>query len=160
MREPAFLRPSLRPWSGGHALTAALFLLFLTAPAFARLGESPRQCQKIYGKPVGSTVIPGLIPNGIEYHRGEYSVICGFEENRCTIVVVVRLSPTEPTANEIYREDMELFMMDNFGQTNWFYTRFDHHGKLWKTYDWERNRSYLANYSSALEMLTLRMEEG
>jgi hypothetical protein len=160
---------SVRPFPSRETLTSVrprlafllpVLLLATLLPAQARLGKTANQCEKIYGKPLGSTTIPGLIPNGLEYHRGEYSIICGFEENECTIVVVLRLSPQNPTAKEIHRDDMTLFMQDNFGQTNWIYTRFDRDGKLWKTYDRENHRSYLASYARKLHMLTLRVEQG
>ena len=146
--------------------TTPLLLLFafvavlIPEMAEAKLGESYRGCEKIYGKAVGSTEVPGLIPNGLEFHRGEYSIICGFVDDRCTVVVVLRLSPTNPTEQSLVREDMNLFMEENFGQTNWTYTRLDQRGKFWKTYDFEKQRSYLASYAAPLRMLTMQIVEG
>lgn len=136
---------------------SALWIALSSTVAFARLGETARECEKIYGKPVGATAVPGLIPNGLEYHRGEYSIICGFEDNECVVVVVLRLSPKNPTLTDIPRSDIGLFMEENFGSTSWVYTRLDSRGKFWKSYDWARQCSYRASYANSLQMLTLQM---
>ena len=89
---PAISRPF-------RVLTALLLLPLITlfaTSAEARLGESFEKCAKRYGTPTGSINIPGLLPNGVGFHRGEYSITCGFEDNKCIIMVVTRLVPDDP----------------------------------------------------------------
>lgn len=152
---------SPRRFSPRTALTVTLLasvFLSIVSNAEARLGDSPRQCIKRYGAPVGTTTVPGFIPNGVEFHRGEYSVICGFEEEVCTVVVVLRLSPLNPTLQGIPRDDISLFMEENFGSTYWTHTVLNNEGKFWRTDDWRHHRSYRASYTSSLQMLTMQIE--
>lgn len=135
-----------------------VLLYFGTLEAQAHLGENPRQCIRRYGAPVGETHVPGLIPNGLAFHRGEYSITCGFEDDRCVIVVILRMAPQDPRLQPIPRDDMTLFMTDNFGHTSWDYTRLDGRGYFWTMHDPRRQRTFHASYAPSLEMLTLRME--
>lgn len=139
---------------------STLLCLLPLSLGWAKLGENARGCEKLYGKPVGATSVPGLIPNGLEFHRGEYSIICGFEEDQCIVMVVLRLSPRNPTRSGIPRSDIGLFMEENFGTSSAVYTRLDSRGKYWTTYDWTRQQSFHASYAEAIEMLTLRVGEG
>lgn len=140
-----------------------LFLLNLLIPVAglqAKLGSSPRQCLKIYGAPTGDTDVPGLIPNGIIFQRGEYSITCGFEDEVCTVVVVLRHSPLSPDLKSIPREDISLFMHENCGGVNWNYTMLSDLESVWKTHDWEKHASYVVTFAPSLQMLTLRLEQG
>ena len=148
--------------SGAHWLLGGILLaitLLGVLPAEARLGNTFLQCSKLYGTPTGTTEIPGLIPNGVGFHRGEYSITCGFRDNRCVIMVIMRMAPNDPAIRDMPRGDMSLFMTDSFGHTSWTHTRFDSRGSYWRTYDLADRKLYYASYSNSLKMLTLRVEE-
>ncbi len=141
----------------------ALLFLSLLVPVLsvqAKLGSSPRQCVKLYGLPTGDTDVPGLIPNGVMFQRGEYSITCGFEDEVCTVVVILRHSPDNPDLSLIPREDISLFMHENCGGRDWKYTSFSNLESVWKTCNWEQQVSYVVTFAPSLQMLTLRMERG
>lgn len=143
------------------ALAASLFLVFslgfLAPPSVqARLGDSPKQCIKRYGTPTGDTEVPGLIPNGTMFQRGEYSITCGFENDVCVVVVVLRHAPDNPDIHTIPRGDISLFMQENFGKLSWNFTKFSDLESIWKTKNWEEQVSYEATFAPSLQMLTLR----
>ena len=148
--------PARRPRMG--ILFILLLLGLASIEAEARLGDSAKQCVRLYGLPVGDAHIPGLIPNGVAFHRGEYSITCGFEEGVCVIVVVLRMAPQDPRLQPIPREDMTLFMTDNFGHTSWDYTRLDPDGNYWTIHDPAHQRTYHASYTPSMQMLTMRVE--
>ena len=137
-------------------LLLPLITLFATS-AEARLCESFEKCAKRYGTPTGSINIPGLLPNGVGFHRGEYSITCGFEDNKCIIMVVTRLVPDDPIQKAIPRDDITFFMRDNFGHTSWVLTQLDKDQSTWSTYDLEDHKPYIATYDSNLEMLTMKI---
>ncbi|MDF1658176.1 MAG: hypothetical protein P1U58_11235 [Verrucomicrobiales bacterium] len=136
------------------------FVLGLPQQGEARLGESFSQCVKRYGEPIGTIEIPGLITNGVRFHRGEFSITCGFESNRCGTIVVMHLSPSDPKQQPLSRDDIDLFLNDNFGHTSWRYTLLSSRENKWKTYDLEVPRLYVASYSHVLKMLTMSIEQG
>lgn len=137
-----------------------LSLLFPVLSAQAKLGSSPRQCLKIYGAPTGDTHVPGLIPNGVIFQRGEYSITCGFEDDVCTVVVILRHSPNNPDISMIPRDDISLFMHENCGGRDWKYTSLSSLESVWRTYSWEKQASYEVTFAPSLQMLTMRMEKG
>lgn len=141
-------------------LCFGIALLLISSSAEARLGESFSRCQGRYGNPIGTIEIPGLIKNGVRFHRGEFSITCGFEDNKCVTMVVMHLSPTDPFQEGISRDDLDLFMNDNFGHTSWFYTLLSSRESLWKARDLQEPRSYIASYSHSLKMLTMKIERG
>ena len=144
----------------GAKVLLLLSLLFPVFAAQAKLGSSPRQCVKIYGIPTGDTHVPGLIPNGLMFQRGEYSIACGFEDEVCTVVVILRHSPNNPDLSMIPREDISLFMHENCGGRDWKYTSFSNLESVWKTYSWEKQATYEVTFAPSLQMLTLEMERG
>lgn len=154
--------PSFGPGSRPERLLLSLLALFLLAfalpPAEAKLGASPRQCARIYGPPSGDTAVPGLIPDGLIFQRGEYSITCGFERGVCTVVVVLRHSPGNPELEAIPREDISLFIHDNFENRGWTFTRLSSRELLWKTHDWDTQTTYSASFARSLQMLTMKME--
>ncbi|GEM_PF-2447315 len=135
-------------------------VLGLPQQSEARLGESYSQCVKRYGGPTGTIEIPGLITNGVRFHRGEFSITCGFENDRCGTILVMHLSPGELNQESLSRDDIDLFLNDNFGHTSWVYTLLSSRENRWKTYDLAVPRSYVASYSHALKMLTMSIEQG
>ena len=157
-REPHLMKQRLGP----AALPLLLFTVVLALPreSEARLGESFSQCVKRYGEPTGTIEIPGLITNGVRFHRGEFSITCGFANGRCETIVVMHLSRNNLRQESLSREDIDLFLYDNFGHTSWVYTLLSERENRWKTYDLEVPRSYVASYSHALKMLTMRIEQG
>ena len=141
------------------------FLVVLSSLALlqvseARLGERYSQCVKRYGEPTGTIEVPGLIENGVRFHRGAFSITCGFEGNRCVTMVVMQLSPGTPVQQAMSREDIDLFLNDNFGHTSFVYTFLGSLKNEWRTYDLEVPRSYEASYSHPLGMLTMSIEKG
>ena len=71
-REPHLMKQRL----ARAALSLLLFTVVLALPreSEARLGEPFSQCVKRYGEPTGTIEIPGLITNGVRFHRGEFSI--------------------------------------------------------------------------------------
>lgn len=137
------------------------FALFCLVPeADARLGETQRQCIKRYGEPTGTIHVPGWVTNGIGFFRGEYAITCGFEDDICVIMVVMRLPAESAIPQPIPRDDMTAFMEDNFGSTSWAYTRIDNQGTVWKTHDFFEHHSYVASYVPRLRTLTMSIDPG
>ncbi|MEM6279195.1 MAG: hypothetical protein AAF733_06930 [Verrucomicrobiota bacterium] len=151
----------IRPGTSLSTLALSLLcFLGIQQNCEARLGESYRQCVKFYGEPTGTIEVPGLIENGVRFHRGEFSITCGFENNLCVTVLVMHLSPESPVQQAISREDIDLFLNDNFGHTSWVYTYLGTARNEWRTYDLEFPRNYVASYSYALKMLMMSIEQG
>lgn len=154
-----------RLWHSGSPhpallLLVSLFLVGFAQKSEARLGESYTQCVKRYGAPTGTIEIPGLITNGVRFHRGEFSITCGFAHNRCVTVVVMHHSPSSPVQEPISREEIDLFLNDNFGHTSFVYTFLGRWENRWKTYDLSSPHLFEASYSHALKMLTMKIEQG
>lgn len=145
------------PLARGASLVLFLALFLSVQHSEARLGSSPRECIKLYGNPTGDTEVPGLIPNGVIFQRGEYSITCGFENGTCTVVVILRHAPDSPDTRQIPRGDISLFMHENFGRLSWNFTRLSRLESIWQTRDWEQRISYEASFAPSLQMLTLRM---
>lgn len=138
-----------------------VFALISAIPeADAKLGESQRQCVKRYGKPTGTIHVPGWVVNGIGFYRGEYAITCGFEDDICVMMVVMRLTTKSATPQPIPREDMLTFMEENFGTTSWAYTRIDDSGTVWRTHDFFMHQSYVASYVPHLRTLTMSIDHG
>lgn len=125
----------------------------------AKLGSTFRQCANLYGAPTGTIDVPGFLPNGVGFHRGEYSITCSFEDDVCVAMIVMRMAPNDPFAHEIAREDMTLFMEDSFGHTSWVYTSLGIEENSWRTYDLDTLCSYTATYHRSLRMLVMRIDE-
>lgn len=140
--------------------TLVLAFVFAIPEADARLGDSQKQCVKRYGQPTGTIHVPGWVPNGIGFYRGEYAITCGFEDDICVIVVVMRLTTESAIPQPIPREDMLAFMEDNFGTTSWAYTRIDNTGTVWRTHDFFLHQSYVASYVPHLRTLTMSIDHG
>lgn len=138
-------------------LPVAILLALTPGSLMAKLGDTPRECLKRYGPPTGHTEVPGLIPSGVMFQRGEYSITCGFENEICTVVVVLRNVPENPAIRTIPREDISLFMHENIGHMSWEFTRFSPIEKFWRTRDWKGKTSYEATFAPSLQMLTLRL---
>lgn len=145
------------PLARGAGLFVFLAFFLPVEQSEARLGCSPKECIKIYGTPTGDTEVPGLIPNGVIFQRGEYSITCGFENGTCTVVVILRHAPESPDIRRIPRDDISLFMHENFGRLSWNFTRLSSLESVWQTHDWRRQVSYEASFAPSLQMLTLRM---
>ena len=151
--------PSSTQLARGARFLAIFSVLLATGSLEAKLGDSPNACIKRYGTPTGDTHVPGLVPNGIMFQRGEYSITCGFENNVCTVVVVLRHVPDSPEVREIPRDDISLFMHENFGTLSWNYTRLSDLDNQWRTRNWNEMKSYEATFAPSLQMLTLRMSQ-
>ena len=134
------------------------FLLIVPSSVEARLGESIQKCSKRYGSPIGSIKLGGLADHGVKFHRGEYSIICGFEDNKCVVMLVSRVSPINPNMTSIPRDDVTLFMTDNFGHTSWVLTKLEKETSTWKTYDLQDYKHYVAIYDTTLQRLTMKID--
>lgn len=75
-----------------------LFLLFLTVPALARLGETPQQIEARYGKPLETAKPDSPATNAEVYAKNGFRIEVGFYEGKSYYEQFRRIDPQEPNS--------------------------------------------------------------
>ena len=114
-----------------------LVALALTSPAFARIGETPEQCEARYGKPVETREISST------YRKGGVIVDCWFIEGRCAKITfqTIQATTTEKDAswNSFTEDHKSQLMAANSGGERWVRNGGTEYAPIFKTSDGSRN---------------------
>ena len=108
-----------------------LFLIAIAASqAFARIGESPEQCQQRYGAPFESH------PDSAGYHKSGFIIGVSFYEGKVVRILYRKVAEISPgTGGNISDNDIEQFLKLNAGKSTWNKPQVSSIDNVWHSVD-------------------------
>lgn len=108
-----------------------LILSIVSSTAFARIGDSPQQCEARYGTP--TVMPPARDTERLRFSKGQLIVTCWFWEGRCCSIDYEIIKPSNVVyPKEITAERFELSQAQrflNFNGAEWLHEQTDEYGK-------------------------------
>lgn len=124
-------------------MKSLLFLCLLSSAAFARIGETPQQCEARYGKP--TIMHPARDTERVRFSVGQILITCWFWEGKCCSIdyeigkpsnVVY---PKDITAERFELSQAQRFLKFNSAGGEWVHEQPEEYGKpfdgVYKTKD-------------------------